>query len=136
MFPWLDNQSNSFSAQLKVIARKRLYEPTIGESITLYIDVTPSNIKEVRWYKDNTQIYVDSDSRFFGGNPQTVPLTIKTVKLSDAGNYSCSVTDGLVMRNTSYITVSPKGWSFFPDPTSISNSCRNSWSNDTICFIK
>ncbi|VDI13507.1 obscurin-RhoGEF [Mytilus galloprovincialis] len=117
-------------AQLKVTARKRLYEPTIGESITLYIDVTSSNIKEVRWYKDNKQIYVDSDSRLFGGNSQTVSLNIKSVKLSDAGNYSCSVTDGFVMRNTSYITVSPKATPEIPTlsgPTLLTAGTTGTW---------
>ncbi|XP_063416377.1 titin-like [Mytilus trossulus] len=117
-------------AQLEVTARKRLYEPTIGESITLYVDVTSSNIKDVRWYKDNKQIYVDSDSRLFGGNPQTVSLNIKSVKLSDAGNYSCSVTDGFVIRNTSYITVSPKASPEIPTlsgPTSLTAGTTGTW---------
>ncbi|CAC5372891.1 unnamed protein product [Mytilus coruscus] len=56
-------------------------EPTVGKSITLYIDVTSSNIKEVKWYKNNKEIHINSDPRLSGGNLQTNSLTIKNVQL-------------------------------------------------------
>lgn len=100
----------TFSANFTIKTPRLKYEPITGQSATLVVEVIIGKATKVSWYKNNNLIDTASNSRYSGGNYQTPSLTINRVDLDDAGSYMASVTEGRDKRNTSVITVSPKGW--------------------------
>lgn len=81
----------------------------VGESVVLAVEVNSVNVTGVRWFKNNQEIDVASNSRLSGGNTRYPSLNIQNVLLTDAGNYVSSLTDGVDIRNTSTIILAPKG---------------------------
>lgn len=94
---------------MDVNAPQTQYNPTTGETISLTCVITSGTATQVRWYKNNKLVIMAANLRLSGGNANTPSLTITQVQLTDAGSYICEATDGSATRNTTTITVSPKG---------------------------
>lgn len=100
---------SNISAPLDVNAPQTQYNPTTGETISLTCVITSGTATQVRWYKNNKLVIMAANLRLSGGNANTPSLIITQVQLTDAGSYICEATDGSATRNTTTITVSPKG---------------------------
>lgn len=98
-----------FSAPLAVIAPSTLYTPMTSTSVTLTCRITSGTATDVKWYKDDQQLFIALNARYSGGSVGTPSLVITNVQLRDGGKYICSGADGSVTRNTTTITLSPKG---------------------------
>nr|ATL23494.1 egg surface protein-1 [Mytilus edulis] len=120
----------SVQAPLAVIAPSTLYTPMTSTSVTLTCRITSGTATDIKWYKDDQQLFIALNARYSGGSVGTPSLVITNVQLRDGGKYICSGADGSVTRNTTTITLSPKATPSQPilvGPQSVTAGSSNTW---------
>ncbi|XP_063420714.1 hemicentin-1-like [Mytilus trossulus] len=89
---------------LSVNAPQTQYQQNVGTLVVMNCVIT-GTATSISWYFNNQVINIASSSKYSNGNTINPSLTVSNVALSDAGQYYCQATNGLVTANSNTITL-------------------------------
>ena len=73
----------------------------IGDNATFTCEVSSSTLVNFRWLFNGNEVMTDPGHISVTSDVNTTILMITNVTVNDGGNYSCEVTDGMAINETS-----------------------------------